>query len=163
MNHPHRQTMRRMPIFGAVSEDMLDFIYDSAPTIIREPHDCFFSEGDAADAMYVIIKGSVLVEKSTDKGLLKLRYLNEGDCFGEMAILDLQPRSATVRAETPCMTIEITPTLLEKIYRKDVEQYALIHMNLARELSRRLRFADKQLVRVLHENRLLVSDISIYT
>jgi CRP/FNR family transcriptional regulator, cyclic AMP receptor protein len=59
-----------------------------------------------------------------------------------MSIVDVQPRSATVRALAPGRLLRITAADLDALYRHDVKSYVLIVLNMARELSRRLRVAD---------------------
>ena len=76
-----------------------------------------------------------------------VRRFGPGDCFGEMALLDLYPRSASVRAEADCTAIELAPDNLLRLFEHDAEQFALIQMNIAREMSRRLRATDELLFR----------------
>ncbi len=76
-----------------------------------------------------------------------LGHLGRGDCFGEMSLIDLFPRTS-VRAEKPCTAIEISSDALYEIYKRDLEQFALIQMNIAREISRRLRGADERLFEI---------------
>ncbi len=71
--------------------------------------------------------------------------LNEGDCFGEMAVIDHFPRSASVRAAKDCVAIEISAANLYRVYAQDLKQFALIQMNMGREVCRRLRSADNML------------------
>ena len=55
--------------------------------------------GDKSDSLYYIVKGSVTVLIEDDEGHeMIVAYLNDGDFFGEMAIFDNQPRSATAEA-----------------------------------------------------------------
>ncbi len=68
--------------------------------------------------------------------------LGPGDWFGEMSIVDIQPRSATVRTLAPSRLLRISAADLDALYRYDLRSYSLIVLNLARELSRRLRVAD---------------------
>jgi CRP-like cAMP-binding protein len=65
-----------------------------------------------------------------------------------MAIIDLQSRSASVRAVTDCRAIKINRATLHELYRKDLEQYAIIMMNMGREVSRRLREVSERLFEV---------------
>ena len=76
---------------------------------------------------------------------MQLRVLEPGDCFGEMALLDLFPRSASVRAQDPSRALEITAADLLRLFEHDVEQFALVQMNIAREMCRRLRETDEML------------------
>ncbi len=78
--------------------------------------------------------------------------MNAGDCFGEVALLDFGPRSATILAETDCEAIEITARDLTSVAASNPEQFAMIYMNLGRELSRRLRDADERLFRARAEH-----------
>ena len=59
--------------------------------------------------------------------------------------MDLSPRSASVRAVEDCTAIRISAANLYKLYEQDPKQFALIQMNMGREVSRRLREADDRL------------------
>jgi CRP/FNR family cyclic AMP-dependent transcriptional regulator len=76
-----------------------------------------------------------------------LQYLARGDCFGEMALIDLNPRSASVVAVEDCIALEISHQALYVLYEHYLEQFTLIQMNL-REVSRRLRALDERLSRL---------------
>jgi CRP-like cAMP-binding protein len=74
--------------------------------------------------------------------------LGPGDWFGEMAILGIQPRSASVRALAPSLLLSMGTEQVDRLlYRADLKDYALLVMNIARELSRRLRVADRLIAR----------------
>ena len=87
------------------------------------------------------------VSKSWEDQRLLLRRLGPGDCFGEMSLLDLFPRSASIRAEEDCRAIRITSDNLLRLFERDPAQFALIQMNIGREISRRLRHTDELLFR----------------
>ncbi|HEX6829407.1 MAG TPA: cyclic nucleotide-binding domain-containing protein, partial [Burkholderiales bacterium] len=101
-----------------------------------------------AEAMYVLEQGRVTVVKRWEGRDYRLRDLGPGDCFGEMALIDLSPRSASVVALEDCSAIRLTVADLYRVYEISLEQFALIQMNIARELSRRLRTADERLFRL---------------
>ena len=71
--------------------------------------------------------------------------MGKRDCFGEMALIDLFPRSASVMALSDCTAIALSPDAVHQLSERNLEQFALIQMNLGRELSRRLRVADDRL------------------
>ncbi|NIO39749.1 MAG: cyclic nucleotide-binding domain-containing protein, partial [Burkholderiales bacterium] len=139
------ESLQRMPIFGGMRPDTLEFLVDSARTREVSKNAYFFRESEAPDFIYVLESGSVAIVKSWHGKQYKIRHLGPGDCFGEMALIDLFPRSASVMALADCSAIALLPDAVHQLYERDVEQFALIQMNFARELSRRLRIADDRL------------------
>ena len=141
------ELLQGMPVFGAIREDTLHFLLDRAREVCVDAGRYFFREGDRAEAMYVLEVGEVAILRGWQGTEFVLHHLNAGDCFGEMALLDLFPRSASVRAETDCRAIELGCAELYRLFERDTEQFALIQMNIGREVSRRLRVADQHLFR----------------
>jgi CRP-like cAMP-binding protein len=139
--------LQNMPIFGALRDDALECLLEGAASVARQAGTYFFREGDEAQCLYVIEHGSVEVLKRWDGRQWALHQLGAGDCFGEMALMDFCPRSASVRAVEDCRAIEIAAGALQRLAERDLEQFALIQMNMGRELSRRLRAADELLFR----------------
>jgi CRP-like cAMP-binding protein len=142
-----------MPIFGGIREDVIDFLLSLARKVSVPRGEYFFHEKDPGDSMFILEKGKVVVLKDWKGQQHVLEYLTTGDCFGEMAVIDLLPRSASILADEDCEAIEISAAHLYKIYERSVEQFALIQMNMARELSRRLRLAHDWQFRVEAERR----------
>ncbi len=140
--------LQAMPVFGALRDDALEVLLEGAPTAERARGQYYFREGDAAQSMYVIEQGAVEVQKRWDDSDWPLHQLHAGDCFGEMALMDFFPRSASVRTVEDCRAIEIAITALHRLAERDMEQFALIQMNIGREVCRRLRATDEMLFRV---------------
>lgn len=138
--------LQQMPLFGAISDDALTFLLSVSRDVRVKTGGYFFREGDPGESMFVLETGAVEVRKKAKQGTLLLSRLGPGDCFGEMALIDLWPRSATVQALVDCSGFEIFAASLHQLYEHNLEQFALIQMNMARELSRRLRQADERLL-----------------
>jgi CRP/FNR family cyclic AMP-dependent transcriptional regulator len=147
MQQTRIDALQRMPIFGGIRADVLEFLLDTAGMVSVAQNEYFFHENDRAESMFVLEAGEVSVLKLWDGEQYVLRRLREGDCFGEMALMDLFPRSASILALSPCTAIELSTASFYRIYEKDLEQFALIQMNIGREVSRRLRVADQHLFR----------------
>jgi CRP-like cAMP-binding protein len=143
----HIELLQRMPIFGAIRDDALEFIVDRTRTVRVGRGVYFFRQNDPARSMFVLESGRVAVLRNWHGRELLIRPLEQGDCFGEMALMDLLPRSASVRAEADCSALEIVPDTLLALYERDIEQFALIQMNMGREVCRRLRETDELLFR----------------
>jgi CRP-like cAMP-binding protein len=139
--------LQRMPVFGAIREDALRLLLEHAREREARAGDHFFRENDPADSMFVIETGRVAVVKGWQEDAYVLRRLGPGDCFGEMALMDLAPRSASVLAEEDCTAIEIGLADLLTLFEHDPEQFALVQMNIGREVCRRLRAIDELLFR----------------
>lgn len=147
MHESRTAALQAMPIFGGVRADVLDVLVSSAKPIALEKDAFFFHEGDRAESMFVLESGEVVLLKDWAGAQHVLGRLRQGDCFGEMALLDLFPRSASVQAVTPCVALELFTASLHNLYETDLEQFALVQTNIARELSRRLRAADERAFR----------------
>lgn len=138
--------LRNMPVFGGMNSESLKTILHGAEEFEVSASDYFFREGDAARSLFVLRTGTVQIEKLGAEGQpVVIRKLSQGDCFGEMSLIDLQPRSASVVAETDCLGMEIALKTLHELYSSDLEQYAIIMMNMGREVSRRLRTVSAKL------------------
>jgi CRP-like cAMP-binding protein len=145
------ELLQCMPIFGGVRADILQFLLGLCPVESVPAHAFFFREGEQADAMFVLEAGKVEVLKSWSGQDRLLHTLKQGDCFGEMAVMDLRPRSASVRAVEDCTAIRISAANLYRVSARDLKQFALIQMNMGREVCRRLRELDDRLFSVRME------------
>lgn len=143
--------LRRMAIFGGLSDATLKMILDQSQTIQVSTGDFFFREGDRPKSFFVLTSGTVTVERKWRDTAVVLDDLEHGDCIGEMSLIDMMPRSASIRAVEDCRALEIPVTALHSVYRLDVEQYAMIMMNMGREVSRRLRATSDRLFELERE------------
>jgi CRP/FNR family cyclic AMP-dependent transcriptional regulator len=136
-------TLREVGLFGALSDDVLKHLASTLRTMRVGPGDTIFREGEAAREMYVVIEGEIEVVKKSRRGRdMRVAILGPADCFGEMSIIDMQNRSASVRALAPTRLLRIASDDMDALYRFDLKSYTLIVLNIARDLSRRLRVAD---------------------
>jgi CRP/FNR family cyclic AMP-dependent transcriptional regulator len=96
------------------------------------------------------------VSKRTDSGrVLQMSRLAPGDFFGEMTLIEMQNRSATVVAESSTVLYELTAKKLYTCYKADIHAYVMVMQNISRELCRRLRRADNRIaeLQMLHANQ----------
>lgn len=110
-----------------------------------------FREGELSDEMYVIYEGKVKVTKKIRNVEKTLAIMSKGDFFGEMAILNRKPRSATVEVIEDSKLLVVTSKTLKTLLQKDVG----ITIRLLLKLSSRLQEADD-----LIENLMLKDDDS---
>ncbi|ANG63596.1 cyclic nucleotide-binding protein [Marinobacterium aestuarii] len=139
MTHTQLSLLQQMPIFGGITDEMLEFLLQRTRTEQCAAGDFFFREGDKAEELFVLERGKVEILRHWQGREYCISTMGPGDCFGEMALIDFCPRSASVRALEDCSAIELSATDLQELYGKDPAQFTMIYMNLGRELSRRLR------------------------
>lgn len=136
--------LREIGLFGALSDDTLDHLARTLKTTRVAAGETVFREGDLAGReMYVLLEGEMEVTKQSRRSRdMRVAILGPGDLFGEMSLIDMQSRSATVRALAPSRLIRMASDDLDALYRYDLKSYALVVLNIARNLSRRLRVTD---------------------
>jgi len=145
MNETRLDLLREMPIFGGLRDDLLEVIGASARRVSIPRGSFFFREGEEGGSLFVLERGRVSIAKEWGGRSHSQSQLKQGDCFGELSLLDLGRRSASIRADDDCVALELTSAEILRICQSDVEQLALVYMNMARELARRLRSADRRL------------------
>jgi CRP/FNR family cyclic AMP-dependent transcriptional regulator len=144
------------PFFGGLSDAGLDLLvsmlverrFDVGATVV--------AEGEPGRSMFIVHSGTLVVSKLGDSGrVIRMAGLEPGDFFGEMTLIEMQNRSATVVAESPTMLYELTARNLYMCYKADVHAYVMVMQNISRELCRRLRRADNRIaeLQMLHASQ----------
>ncbi len=106
-----------------------------------------FEEGAPGTHLYIVERGSLEVLKTTITGEhLVLAELRRGQVAGEMAVMDLRPRSATVRAQTDVSLLVISRDKLLEMLQQDPRAGAALLMRVGQLLSERLRLSSVHLV-----------------
>ncbi|WP_257167691.1 cyclic nucleotide-binding domain-containing protein [Bradyrhizobium sp. SRS-191] len=134
------------PFFGGLPDASLDLLismlmerrFDSGAVIV--------AEGEAGRSLFIVHSGTLEVSERLDSGgAIHMSSLQPGDFFGEMTLLEMQNRSATVVAEIPTVLYELTAQQLYAFYKADIRAYVIVMQNINRELCRRLRRADARI------------------
>jgi len=137
--------MQGMPVFGGLRDEILGFLLERARVVNVPKAGYFMHENDPGDSMFILLSGRAAILKTWEGREYLLRYSAPGDCFGEMSLIDLGPRSVSARALEDSVALELAAADLHGVYRRDSKQFALIYMNMGREVSRRLRESNQRL------------------
>jgi CRP-like cAMP-binding protein len=130
--------LQKYSLFGGILEEQINKFIPLMAEEKYSPGDAIIVEGIPNDRILFIVEGRV----SIIKGETVIYDLDEGNTFGEMEVLDIMPCAATIKAVTDVTVLSISNASLREIYRNDLKSYTLLLMNLARDLSRRLRVAN---------------------
>ncbi|MDP6946674.1 MAG: cyclic nucleotide-binding domain-containing protein, partial [Myxococcota bacterium] len=97
--------LRDVAIFGGLSEETLAFVLDRATRVRVALGEHFITEGEMGKSFFVLETGRVRVHKDADGDAITLCDFGPGDAFGEMSLLAVRPRSATIEAIEDCVAI----------------------------------------------------------
>jgi CRP/FNR family transcriptional regulator, cyclic AMP receptor protein len=134
-----REALAQTPVFRGLSHEHLDQLAALARRRVYQRGEAVFYQGDPGGTLYVIVSGQVKVVVTSESGEeVVVAILGPGDCFGELSLLDGEPRSATVRALDAVEAIALS--------RRDfleVAQPTPLTMELLILLARRVRQTDE--------------------
>jgi CRP-like cAMP-binding protein len=137
-----REFLKSVPLFSRLGDASLDAILRLTRRKRFKKDDIIFHEKEQGDSLFVILHGRVRVAIFGDDGKeVTLSELSEGDFFGEMALLDLEPRSATVIAEEDSEFL----CLQRDDFARAIEQDPGMSASLIQVLAGRLRKANHQI------------------
>lgn len=133
-------SLQKYSLFGALDSEEIERVKPFLESAEFSAGTSVILEGKPNDSIYFILAGRVEVWKSG----VRLLEIGEGETFGEMELLDVMPSAATIRAIEDCRVATISNRAIREIFHMDAKIFAIIIMNLARDLSRRLRHMDEQ-------------------
>ena len=142
--HKRLELLQSMPIFGGIRADTLAFLLEHSKQVAVQKDDYFYHEKDPAQSLFVLVHGKIMLLKAWHGEEYILKTLEPGNCFGEVALMDLQPRNTSSLATEDSRAIEITDDTFHLLFKREIEQFTMIRMNMAREVCRRLREADSR-------------------
>lgn len=128
--------LKGVDLFETIAGEELSSIARITDQIDIAANDLVFKEGDEGDAMYLIVGGKVKVHS----GEQVFAELGERQVFGEMSILDAEPRSASITAMTELTLLKIARDDFTEILAEKPE----IAQGILKVLTRRLREANKR-------------------
>lgn len=140
-------------LFGGMDESSLRRVIGMMCEQSFQPGDEVCKQGDSGRAMFLVRSGEVIICREGDDGKrIKMIRMGAGEFFGEMTLIDIQKRSATVVVQKPAVLLSLSGRDLYRLYQEDVPGYVMILQNLCRELSRRLRVTNNRLQSLAEES-----------
>ena len=134
------------PFFGGLADASLDLLISMLVERRFDVGAIIVAEGEPGRSMYIVHSGKLVVSKRGDSGrMIRMAGLGPGDFLGEMTLIEMQNRSATVVANIPTVLYELTARNLYTYYEADIYAYVMVMQNINRELCRRLRRADNRI------------------
>jgi len=151
VNVSRENFLHLVPMMAGLDDEAIHFLSGLA----REDHfpagSVILGEGEPGNRMFFLAGGHVLVVKGhgTVQPVILAR-LGPGEFFGEMSLVESVARSASVLAEEEVTACTLKGTDFHRLYQHRPAQYGIVMLNLARDLSRRLRALDERFSHVSH-------------
>ena len=133
--------LRNIPLFARIEPSKLKLLAFTSERIAYASGDVVMRQGDQGDAAYIILEGAAEVLIDTPQGPLAVARVARNDIVGEMAILMDVPRTATIRATEPLVTLRISKELFFRL----VNEFPQMAVEIMRELAGRLEKTTRQL------------------
>ena len=138
----HLGMLRNVPLFAVLDEPELNALAGVMTRRAVPRNRTVLQAGDPTDSLYIILTGRTRVQMSDDEGKeVILASLGPGDFFGEMGLMDEEPRSASVLTTEACEFIVITKDDFKAILKDNFD----LAMVIMRGLVKRLREADRKI------------------
>jgi CRP-like cAMP-binding protein len=135
------QSLRQVPMFRDIDPARLKLLAFTSERVNFAQGQKFFSQGDPADAAYVILNGKADVSLESPNGAIKVAELGQDAIVGEMGILSDSPRSATIIAAEPTTALRID----KRVFLELLTQFPQMSVAVMRELASRLEKMNAQL------------------
>ncbi len=137
-----KEFLKKVPLFSSLKEEELEVLSNIGTIHNFNKERILMSVDEEGDSLYIITEGRVKVSVFSESGKeIIFSILRGGDFFGEMALLDGQPRSANITATEDSKVF----ILHRKDFANLLEKYPRISIKLLEELSIRLRKTDQRL------------------
>lgn len=131
--------LQRYSLFGGLQHDEIDLVRPYLELATWQPGEFVLREGETNGRLHFVLDGLVQVTKRNRT----IVDLGEGETFGEVELLDVMPAVASITAIKPTKLAMISNKALHSLYKSNPEVFAMLMMNLARDLARRLRRMDE--------------------
>ena len=152
------EKLKAIPLFRGLSDDMLGEFSGYFKQTAYSGGDVIFKEKTTGDSLYIIVTGEVVIEKAMDaegSSFKTLAILSGGDFFGEMAVIEGQPRFAQARASADTSLYEVGRQQFFSFIKEHPETGISIFSGIMRTVMRRLQHTSSELTMLFDLSRLL--------
>lgn len=136
----------QLRIFGGVTDSQRATIFCRLELWLLRKGECVFCKGDDPSAIYIVKSGKIDLQIAENDVMIHKHELCVGECFGEASFMSMHKHTSTAIAAMDSEVIVLSRNALIQLKHEAIELFALLMMNLARELARRLYITDQMLL-----------------
>lgn len=137
--------LRGMPLFRSINPARCKLVAMSSDSLVFQPGDAIFAEGEASDAVFIIVQGRVRSTRNSRDRVHEIGQLSDGALLGETGVITGRPRSATVvaLAETTALRLD------GRVFLELLQQVPEVCYAMVRELASRAEDSENRLTSVV--------------
>ncbi|WP_428035800.1 cyclic nucleotide-binding domain-containing protein [Amphritea sp.] len=146
-NRLPQETIRQGSLFGALSDDCINFVLEEGRILELAEGEKVFNSGDKGDAFFVVLEGNLSFVKLHNEQRYNTRDISFGEEVGFVAMIALQDHAGYAIANCETRVLEISSDLFARIHENYPFDFGIITLNLARDMARNIRKLSNELVK----------------
>jgi len=148
-----RPVLSGIAIWGGVTDEQRDKIFKRLELGVFNEGEYVFQKGDEPSHIYIVKSGKIGLLISDKDVTIKKKVLEAGECFGEASLMAMQRHTTSAVALEKSEVVVLSRQALLQLRSEDAQLFALLMMNIARELARRLKLTDDILLYYIQTHR----------
>lgn len=138
--------LTKISIFGGLNDTQLYKIFKILKKVTYKDNEFIFKQGEAPTYIYIILRGKIKLIEDINYGSYQLFEFEEGSCIGEESVIGIQPHTLSAVAVGDVELAVIPKNSFLNFYHTDKDLFCLLILNVARDISRRLKQTDDLLL-----------------
>jgi CRP-like cAMP-binding protein len=145
--------LSQIAIWGGLSDDQSSKVFKKLEIGIYEKGEYIFRKGDQPSHIYIVKSGKIDLFISDQDIVIEKETLTAGGCFGVAALMAMETHMGTAIAREDSEILVMSRQSLLELGHEDIRLFALLMMNIAREIARRLKLTDDILLNYVHGHK----------
>jgi CRP/FNR family cyclic AMP-dependent transcriptional regulator len=145
--------LSRISLWGGLTGEQQEKIYQRLEVGTFKKGEYIFRKGDQPSHIYIVKSGKVKLLVSHEDAVIQKETVETGGSFGVAALMAVQTHMATALAAENTELMVLSREALLGLYHDDIKLFALLMMNIAREIARRLKMTDDILLQYVREHK----------
>jgi len=129
-------------LFGGFTDDQRAELLARLDYATFQKGECIFRKGEDPTHIYIMKSGKAEIQISDTEAAVDKEELGVGECFGEVSLMSMHKHTATTIVTEDCEIVALSRHALIELKKQDITLFALLMMNVARELARRVILTD---------------------
>ncbi len=142
--------LSRIALFGGITEVQQQELLQRLEVGTCRQGQHVFQKGDEPSHIYIITSGCIELFIPDHEHAVEKKRLGIGECFGQVAVMSIHKHTISAIALEDTEFVVLSRRALLELHHQDVSLFALLMMNIARELARRLQYVDHLLLESIH-------------